>query len=91
VGRSGKSGIALKPPLDLRHRDNPQAASADDAQLRLDMALEGRLAHADGLRRLFDGQAEPGWGWAVSHGGLASWLDGGARLTCPEKVGFPRP
>ena len=57
VGR-GEGGIAFQPSFDLRHGNDPQAATANDPKLRLDMALERRLAYADGLCRLLDGQPE---------------------------------
>jgi hypothetical protein len=53
-GWPGQRGIAIEPSLYLGHGDDPQAAPADDPKLRLDMALEGRLAHTDGFGGLLD-------------------------------------
>src|SRR4051794_33916548 len=40
-GRAGEAGVVLQPSFNLREGDDSQAAPADDAKLRLNVALEG--------------------------------------------------
>lgn len=66
-GRTREGGVAFEPPLKLGNRNDPEAPSADDPQLRLDASLEGGLAHTNSSSRLTYGEAESRRWRSVGH------------------------
>ena len=56
--RTREDRVLVQPLLDLRERNDPKAPPADDSKLRLNMTLEGGLAHPHCLGSLGNRQTE---------------------------------
>ena len=75
IGAARESGVPVKPPLYLWHRNDSQTTAANHPEIGLNMALEGRLAHSDGLSSLHDGESKSRRWWPMDillcHGHLS--------------------